>query len=544
MYYKKFERLVKRGILTEGELSEGLKESLASGKYPEEWLIEKGVPKHEILLSFAEFYGCPFVEYDESVIASFFLTRRLNMEKLKRNLWFPLAVSKGRAEVIAYRPFDPYVIQDVKDTLMVQDIDFVAAMPSDLVRIIEHNFDVNPHFPASAGRTALAKVRTYLADRRSLTACTRTSQAKGRTGLAFIRTGIAFLSIAITLFRIFGIGLLTLFELPLLISGIIMTVDGLLWYLPTRKAGKTVFDCTSTEPTWGTTVLEVANPGDSPLFTRTGHVEGAAALRSRWSNLSPVMRRRFLASDRTDFAEERTIHVYYRTWMAMARTGLAFTRTGVIFIGFGIALLRQFRPGPWTFFDAALIIVGLAMAAEGFYWYVPGRHAGAASLEAICKVESGKNIWDFLFPPALKHPGSEYQCIPPVRQSHSKGIWATTGLALERTMLADRRNVMTRLRTVMARSRTGLALVRTGIGISAVGTELLVFFGTGNIAWTIFNVILIVTGLASMADGYYWHIPAEKIRKQYPYCYGDMEIPIPDYGKPASSWKKLVFDND
>ncbi len=96
----------------------------------------------------------------------------------------------------------------------------------------------------------------------------------------------------------------------------------------------------------------------------------------------------------------------------------------------------------------------------------------------------------------------------------------------------------------MARSRTGLALVRTGIGISAVGTELLVFFGTGNIAWTIFNVILIVTGLASMVDGYYWHIPAEKIRKQYPYCYGDMEIAVPDYGKPASSWKKVVFSSD
>ena len=404
MYDKKFERLVKRGILTEGELSEGLKESLASGKYPEEWLIEKGVPKHEILLSFAEFYGCPFVEYDESVIASFFLTRRLNMEKLKRNLWFPLAVSKGRAEVIAYRPFDPYVIQDVKDTLMVQDIDFVAAMPSDLVRIIEHNFDVNPHFPASAGRTALAKVRTYLADRRSLTACTRTSQAKGRTGLAFIRTGIAFLSIAVTLFRIFGIGLLTLFELPLLISGIIMTVDGLLWYLPTRKAGKTVFDCTSTEPTWGTTVLEVANPGDSPLFTRTGHVEGAAVLRSRWSNLSPVMRRRFLASDRTDFAEERTIHVYYRTWMAMARTGLAFTRTGIIFIGFGIALLRQFRPGPWTFFDAALIIVGIAMAAEGFYWYVPGRHAGRCKFGSNLQGGVRKEHMGFSFPSGTETP--------------------------------------------------------------------------------------------------------------------------------------------
>ncbi|MBF0505323.1 MAG: hypothetical protein HQL09_00655 [Nitrospirae bacterium] len=544
MLKNKFERLLKKGILTEKELNEKISEAVASGEYPEEWLIKKGVPKHEILFSLTEFYSCSFVEYDESVIASFFLTRRLSMEKLKRNLWFPLAVNKGRAEVIAYHPFDPDVIKDVKDTLGVRDIDFVVALPSDLVRIIEHNFDVNPRFPASAGRTPLAKVRTFLADRRSLMACNRTSLGKGRTGLAFIRTGISFLTIAVVLFRIFGIGLLSVFESVLFISGIIMTVDGLLWYLPARKTGKKVFECRATEPTWGTTVLEVVNPGDNPLFVRTGHVEDAAVLRSNWSNLSPVMRRRFLASDRTDFAEERTTHVCYWTSMARARTGLAFTRTGVVFIGFGIGLLRQFTPGPWTFFDASLIVVGVAMATEGFYWYMPGRHAGWASLEAVRKTQAKKNIWDFIFPPALKHPGSDYKCVPPVKPSHAPGIWATTGLALERTMLADRRNVMMRLRTVMTRSRTGLALVRTGVGISAVGTELLVFFGTGNTAWTIFNASLIVIGLALVVDGFCWHIPAEKIRKQYPYCYGDMEIAVPDYGKPVRSWKKVMFSTD
>ena len=307
MFDKKFERLIKRGILTERELSECLRESLASGKYPEDWLTEKGVPRYEILFCLSEFYGFPFVEYDESVIASFFLIRRLSMEKLKRNLWFPLAVSKGRAEVIAYHPFDPDVIKDIKDTLGIQEIDFIVALPSDLVRIIEHNFDVNPRFPASAGRTPLAKVRTFLADRRSLMACTRTSLSKGRTGLAFLRTGIAFIAIAIVLFRIFGIGLLTVFEAALLISGVIMAVDGLLWYLPARKSGRKVYDFSGTEPTWGTTTLEMSDPGDNPVFKRTGYIEGAAVLRSNWSNLSPVMRRRFLASDRTDFAEERTM---------------------------------------------------------------------------------------------------------------------------------------------------------------------------------------------------------------------------------------------
>jgi len=544
MLNKKFERLIKRGILTEGELSEGLRESLASGRYPEIWFLEKGVPKHEILFCLAEFYNCSFVEYDESVMASFFLTRRLSMEKLKRNLWFPLAISKGRAEVIAYYPFDPSVIQDVKDTLGVQDIDFVVALPSDIVRIIEHNFDVNPHFPSSAGRTPLAKVRTFLADRRSFMACTRTALSKGRTGLAFLRTGISFMAIAIVLLRVFGIGILTLFEAALLVSGIVMTVDGVLWYIPARRTGNQVLNCTGTGSTWGTTVLQVVDPGNNPLFDRTGKVEGADALRSFWSNLSPVMRRRFLASDRTDFAEERTILACYRTKMARARTGLAFTRTGVAFIGLGIALLRQFPAGPWTFFDASLIVAGIAMAGEGFYWYIPGRRAGAVSFDSVRNSHYRQSIWDFAFPPALKYPGPEYKCVPPVRPSHAPGIWATTGVALDRTVLADRRNVMARLRTVMARSRTGMAFIRTGVGISSMGMGLLVYFGTGNSAWVLFNSLLIVVGFALIADGIYWHLPADKIRRQFPYCYGEMEIMVPDYGIPVRSWKKVVFNCD
>ena len=126
----------------------------------------------------------------------------------------------------------------------------------------------------------------------------------------------------------------------------------------------------------------------------------------------------------------------------------------------------------------------------------------------------------------------------------SPGIYGTTGLALERTLIAERRNVKSRLRTFMARSRTGLALVRTGISIFSVGAGLLFYFGTANTFWTIFNLILMAIGVVSIVDGFYWHVPAERIRKQFPYCFADMEIAMADYGKPASSWKKVVFSVD
>ncbi|HAM51966.1 MAG TPA: hypothetical protein DCP92_15240 [Nitrospiraceae bacterium] len=347
------------------------------------------------------------------------------------------------------------------------------------------------------------------------------------------------------LLRIFGIGYLTIAETLLFVGGAVMAVDGLIWYVPARRRGGKKLNCTSTEPTGGTTVLVVSDPGDTPVFTRTKPAVGADRLRAGWQNLSPVMRRRFLASDRTDLAEERTALACLRTVMARARTGLAFARTGIAFIGLGIALVRQFPAGLWTIFDAALISVGILMVMEGFHWYMPGRRAGQESFASVMRVGDKATIWDSVFPPAVKKPGyEEIRSALLLRRACSPGIWATTGLALERTVLAERRNVMARLRTVMARSRTGMAFIRTGMSISAVGVGLLVYFGTSNVAWAIINSILALVGLALIADGLYWHIPAEKIRNQFPYCFGDMEIVVPDYGKPTCEWGKAVFSHD
>jgi uncharacterized membrane protein YidH (DUF202 family) len=545
MSTKKFEGLIEKSFITGKELDEVIQESVSSGKYVEELLISRGVPKHEILSCLSEHYGCPFVEYEEDLMVSRNITKGLDLEKLKRDLWFPLSARRGSAEVIACDPQNKTVIDDIKKGLNADNIKFFLSLPSDLVRIIENNQDLNPGFPPFAGRTPLAKVRTFLAERRSLYACYRTSLAKGRTGLAFLRTGISFIAIAVVLFRIFGIGYLTIIEALLLIAGIVAAIDGIVWYLPARKIDKKKLVFPPTEPTGGTSFLMVSDTGGFPVFTRSAPVQGADKLRAGWNNLSPVMRRRFLAGDRTDLAEERTLLARYRTIMALARTGLAFTRTGIAFTGLGIALMRQFHTGPWTVFDIALISAGVLMAAEGLHLYLPGRYAGDEGLESVRKRGEKSSIWNFVFPLAHKQPGFEdtySQLI--LTAAQSPGIWATTGLALERTLLAERRNVMARLRTIMARSRTGMAFIRTGMSITAVGTGLLVYFGAGSIAWVILDVILILFGLILITDGVYWHVPADKIKRQFPYCFGGMEIIIPDYGAPARYWQKIVFNHE
>ncbi len=545
MLKKKFERLLKKRLLTEDELSEIMAASESSGKYPEELLLAKGIPKHEILFCLSGYYNCPFAEYDEGLMAPYLITMRLQLEKHRRALWFPLSVTGDTAEVVAYNPGDPQVTADIRKTLGVEKIIFRVALPSDLTRIVENNFDVNPGFPFGGGRTPLALVRVFLAYRRSTFAHYRTLFAKGRTGLAFVRTGLAFIAISLTFLRVFGAGLWSVLEAPFILAGIVMIFDGTKWYIPSRAVGRSPIDSSSTEPTGATSALTVSIEDGHPVFRRTGIVEGAEKLRAGWDLLSPVMRRRFIACDRSDFAEERTALAGHRTVLARARTGLAFTRTGIAFAGLGIGLIRHFHTSGWTIFDLALIAAGVLMSAEGLYWYFGGRSAGIESFRAVRRMNLKENIWDFVIP--LRHkrtgPRKDRAC-PPVHASHFPGIWATTGLALERTVLAERRCVMARLRTVMARARTGLAFIRTGISITAVGAGLMVFFGISAVGWTIFNAALIVGGLTLVADGFYWAVPAERIRAQYPYCYGDMEIVVPDYGKPARRWGKAVFSHD
>lgn len=499
------------------------------------------VDKKKNLAALAEQYGCPAIEFSEKIAGPADVLRRLDLEKLKKEGWFPQRVAEGRATVITCRP-SPELAAAIKELLQVAAVDFVVTLPGDLVRIVEHNQDINPGFPPAAGRTPLAMVRTYLAARRSLMAHYRTLLASSRTGLAFIRTGISFVTIAVLAFRLFGGGLLLFLEVPLLLLGAYLALDSMWRYLPARMVNAAQPSCGMTEATGGTSVLVVDNVEAMPTFRRTGVVAGAAELREDWSSLSPVMRRRFLASDRTDMAEERTHLACFRTQMGKIRTGLAFVRTGTAFAGLGFGLVRAFPPGPWDLFDWGLVGVGVLMMIDGFLWYFRGRAAAVAGQESASRGNAMTTIWDLFFPHRQGFIRFEKRSLPlPVCSSQEPGIWGTTGLALERTMLAERRNVMARLRTTMAGGRLGYAFIRTGLSLVVIGVVFAFYFPAGHTMVRVSEVMVILIGLFLVADGFIWGIPAEKFRKQFPYCYGDMEIVLPDYGVPCKFWKKAVF---
>jgi uncharacterized membrane protein YidH (DUF202 family) len=97
--------------------------------------------------------------------------------------------------------------------------------------------------PASRERTHLARERNVLAAQRTVASCYRTIYAQARTGLSFVRTGIVFSTLGFGLMQYFGLSLLTFFDSMLVIAGIIMVVDGILWYLPVRKEQSEIPRC-------------------------------------------------------------------------------------------------------------------------------------------------------------------------------------------------------------------------------------------------------------------------------------------------------------
>ncbi|HKN19051.1 MAG TPA: DUF202 domain-containing protein [Dissulfurispiraceae bacterium] len=67
--------------------------------------------------------------------------------------------------------------------------------------------------------------------------------ARARTGLAFIRTGVSFVGFGLGLIHYFGFSILTAIDGFLIIAGVLMTIDGWLWYMPVRNEQAEVPRC-------------------------------------------------------------------------------------------------------------------------------------------------------------------------------------------------------------------------------------------------------------------------------------------------------------
>src|SRR5208283_2168554 len=129
-----FSGLVDRGTISGPELEKIVRESEGSGRRIEESILSLGIPKHEILLCLSEHYCLPFVEFNENLPAPGEILGRLDLEELKRDLWFPLSVGMEEARIAAFSPCDPELHEKIEGALGALAVRFIVALPSDLIR--------------------------------------------------------------------------------------------------------------------------------------------------------------------------------------------------------------------------------------------------------------------------------------------------------------------------------------------------------------------------------------------------------------------------
>lgn len=483
------------------------------------------------------------VYFDEALAPSESLVGAIDLERLKGLGWIPLRREDGWAWVVTSREDSAEVRREAAAMLAVERVSVSLAHAAAVHRFMEHAQDLNPGFPLIAGRTILARTRTFLAARRSQLSSYRTLLSRGRTGLAMLRTGLALLTVSLVVLKVFGLGPAAVPEAVLALCGAVMAVDGLRWYIPARRLARPMR--APVGPGAEITVPYSRLENGRIVITRSAQVPGAAEWVRDCERHTPVMRRRFLALERTELAMERTRQAFFRTVMSKSRTGMALVRTGISLSGLGIAFLRNLHAQHLDMLGLALVGVGVALTLEGMYWYVSGHKAGQASLDEAEQAGEKSDAWSMLLPPPVREQGDQRsRCVPMVLPGSSPGIWGTTGLALERTLLAERRNVMSRFRTSLACSRTGLAFIRTGANFVAVGLGLLLTGPGHGPGWIILESAIMAVGLLLLADGLYWHLPARRNRWQLSFCDCEMEIPIPDYTLPPGQWKSILLDVD
>lgn len=84
-------------------------------------------------------------------------------------------------------------------------------------------------------RSLLAHQRSLFAAQRTVAACYRTIYARARTGMAFIRTGVSFVSVGLGLIEYFRPSILNLLDAFIIVLGLLMIADGIMWSWPCRK---------------------------------------------------------------------------------------------------------------------------------------------------------------------------------------------------------------------------------------------------------------------------------------------------------------------
>ena len=133
----KFHYLLAQHRITAEELSSAVAEARRRQTDVESILIEQyKVPKGELGVSLSQFYGCPFVEFDEKILPPPDLMKDLRLEYLRRNFWLPLRREDAAVVVLIDNPQDLQRVDNVSQALKNWKIRWAVGLRKDILQFL------------------------------------------------------------------------------------------------------------------------------------------------------------------------------------------------------------------------------------------------------------------------------------------------------------------------------------------------------------------------------------------------------------------------
>jgi len=379
----RYRALADSGVIAAEELRSAEQSAVARGIDLEVVLVrEYGVSRYEMLKTLSDYYGRPFVEYDERMPVPPELLAGLDGERLSMSQWFPIIRDNATVVIAANNPGDQAVRDEVRKYIPAESYEFWVALGEDIQWFIQDFLHAKPGYLIGTERTGLAFWRNTMAQWRTRLACYRNDLAKARTELAFLRWGLGFIALSDVLMHrpqaetFYGV------YWCMIALGTALSVFGLNGYYKIRRTRisppghHTLVEATAATLQFleNYHFIEDAGVVLPTKQTMLGRLGDFVASHCTILYPSPASRERtHLARERNVLAAQRTIAACYRTIYARSRTGLAFIRTGVSFAGLGLGLMHYFGLSALTLFDSLLIAAGALMLLDGLRWYMPVR---------------------------------------------------------------------------------------------------------------------------------------------------------------------------
>lgn len=361
-----------------------LDQMLAGGLDPAQ-ALRAGAEPGEVLAALSRVRGVPPASYDERLAVPPELTAEVDPSMLAGGRWFPLGLdASGAVIVAASNPGDPDIAAEAARHYPGRAVSWRVALARDIRWFVEDFLRRLSGAQVGVERTNLAYWRNTMAQWRTKLACYRTDMARARTCLNVLRWGLGLVTLANTLQRARKLDASPALYWAAVGLGLAVALASLAGYLRARRLGPPRVQ-TLVEVTAATVefleqyhYIDATRPKDrlenQDKPTMLGRLGDLLCRHSTILDTNAGARERIhLARERNVLAAQRTVCACYRTVAARARTGLALLRTGVTLSCLGLGLLRYFGMSAASAFDVALIVVGLAMVAEGVAWYWPVR---------------------------------------------------------------------------------------------------------------------------------------------------------------------------